>query len=59
MQNESILKFIQKLDELSSEYGVYIDSKYDSNISLLDENNKVIATEFHLIKGLGYDCYDI
>lgn len=58
MEDNKVVEFINALDNLSYEYGIHINSKYDSQINLIDNNGKVIASQFHLIEGLGYDCYE-
>ena len=55
--DEDILEFIDKLDILSTKYGIFIDIDQGSKANLRDENGRIIATQFHRIKDLGYDCY--
>jgi hypothetical protein len=58
MKNDQVVAFINALDGLSSEYCIHIDSKYESQINLVDDQGNVLASQFHLIEGLGYDCYE-
>ncbi|QWU14262.1 hypothetical protein SAMN04487895_101556 [Paenibacillus sophorae] len=59
MSKDKIVDFIEALENLSYEHGIYIDLKYESQINLKDDNGKIVATQLHLIDNLGYDCFEV
>jgi|GEM_PF-5354093 len=58
MHQERVQKFLQKLDQLTEDFGIYIDLDYKSNVKLKDsETDEVLGNDFCFAEELGYECY--